>query len=176
MNKILVAVMMALGLTACSNQDDLEAWMEGAARDLKVSIDPIPQMTPYEPAPYDVASLLDPFNSAKIVPAGRRGNRGSGPLEPDYEARELRNNIMERYALESMNMIGVLNLNNQTMAAILVDNLVRQVKLGDYIGVDFGVVTQITDNEVTIKEVVENQNGEWVERINTLKLQVKEGA
>ncbi|MDR0672622.1 MAG: pilus assembly protein PilP [Zoogloeaceae bacterium] len=176
MNKILIAVVMALGLAACSNQDNLEAWMEDSAKDIKVSIDPIPQMTPYEPASYDVASLLDPFNSAKIVPVGRGRRGGGGSLEPDYEARELRNNIMERYSLESMNMIGVLNLNNQTMAAILVDGLVRQVKLGDYIGVDFGVVTQITDNEVTIKEVVEDRNGEWVERINTLKLQVKEGA
>ncbi|MDR3158153.1 MAG: pilus assembly protein PilP [Zoogloeaceae bacterium] len=172
MSKILVGV-MALGLMACSNQDNLEAWMEESTRDIKVSIDPIPQMTPYMPAAYDVASLLDPFNSAKIVPMGR-GHKSAGG--PDFEARELRNNIMERYSLESMNMIGVLNLNNQTMAAILVDNLVRQVKLGDYIGVDFGVVTQITDNEVTIKEVVEDRNGEWVERINTLKLQVKEGA
>lgn len=172
MNKILVVV-MALGLAACSNQDNLEAWMEESTRDLKASIDPIPQMTPYEPAPYDVVSLLDPFNSAKIVPVGR-GRSGAGG--PDFKERELRNNIMERYSLESMNMIGVLNLNNQIMAAILVDGLVRQVKLGDYIGVDFGVVTQITDNEVTIKEVVEDRNGEWVERINTLKLQVKEGA
>jgi type IV pilus assembly protein PilP len=175
MNKILVAV-MALALAACSNQDDLPAWMDEVSRDIKVSIDPIPQVTPYEAATYDVASLLDPFNSAKIVPVGKGRGGKSGPLEPDYEARELRNNIMERYSLESMNMIGILNLNNQTMAAILVDNLVRQVKVGDYIGVDFGVVTQITDNEVTIKEVVEDRNGEWVERINTLKLQVKEGA
>jgi type IV pilus assembly protein PilP len=175
MNKILVAV-MALALAACSNQDDLSAWMEEATKDIKVSIDPIPQITPYEPAAYEVVSLLDPFNSAKIVPVGRGRTGSRGPLEPDYEARELRNNIMERYSLESMNMIGVLNLNNQTMAAILVDGLVRQVKIGDYIGVDFGVITQITDNEVTIKEVVEDRNGEWVERINTLKLQVKEGA
>lgn len=175
MNKIFIAV-AALGLAACSNQDNLEAWMEESTRDIKVSIDPIPQMTPYEPVTYDVASLLDPFNNAKIVPVGRGRPRTGGSLEPDYEARELRNNIMERYSLESMNMIGVLNLNNQIMAAILVDGLVRQVKLGDYIGVDFGVVTQITDNEVTIKEVVEDRNDEWVERINTLKLQVKEGA
>jgi type IV pilus assembly protein PilP len=174
MNKILIAV-MALGLTACSNQDDLVGWMSESTKDIKVSIDPIPQVEPYKSVSYDVASLLDPFNSAKIVPVGR-GRRTGNPLEPDYKEREQRNNIMERYALESMNMIGVLNLNNQIMAAILVDGLVRQVKLGDYIGVDFGVVTQITDNEITIKEVVEDPNGDWVERINTLKLQVKEGA
>ena len=38
-------------------------------------------------------------------------------------------------------------------------------------GQDFGVVTNISDNEVKLKELVEDVHGDWVERISTLTLQ-----
>ncbi len=88
----------------------------------------------------------------------------------------MRNSIMEKYPLESMRMIGFMNINKQPMAAIQVDQLVKQVKVGDYIGLDFGVITKITEQEIEIREVVEDSSGDWSERMNTLQLQAKEGS
>lgn len=73
MNKIL-AVLMSLSLLACSggDHDDLRQWMAEASEGLKGRIPDLPQVKPYEPAPYDVGNLLDPFKPGKIGPDQRR--------------------------------------------------------------------------------------------------------
>ena len=52
------------------------------------------------------------------------------------------------------------------------DNGVQQVKIGNFVGQNYGMVTKITDNEVTLKEIVQDDlSGDWVERTSTLTLQ-----
>ena len=38
-----------------------------------------------------------------------------------------------------------------------------RVKAGNYIGQNFGLITEITETEVKLKEIVEDSNGDWVE-------------
>ncbi len=167
-------------LAGCGGADheELQQWMQDSAKDMRGRIDPLPEIKPYEATPYLVEALLDPFNAAKIEPEGkgRRGAGKEGALQPDFEAREMRNSVMEKYPLESMHMIGFMNINKNPMAAVQVDQLVKQVKVGDYIGLDFGVITKITEQEIEIREVVEDSSGDWSERMNTLQLQAKEGS
>ncbi|GHT92200.1 hypothetical protein AGMMS49545_09390 [Betaproteobacteria bacterium] len=176
MNKICI-VLVALLVAACSNQGNIQNWMDEETSKMRPSVPPLPQVKPYEAVPYEVASALDPFNSSKIVPEGKGRHIGKGgDLEPDFEARNDRNNILEKVPLESVQLIGVMNLNNTIMAAVQVESLqlIKQVKVGDWIGVDFGVITQIKEQEIVIKEVIEDPSGEWVERVNALQLLVKE--
>ncbi|MGB4467223.1 MAG: pilus assembly protein PilP [Azovibrio sp.] len=172
------AITLTLLLAGCGGgeHEDLQTWMAEASKDLRGKIPPLPQIKPYEPVPYTVENMVDPFSSSKIEPE-KRGRRGAGQgsrFEPDFEAREARNSVMEKYPIESMKMIGFMNINNTPMAAIQVDQLVKQVKVGDYIGLDFGVVVKITDQAVEIKEVVEDSTGDWSERMNMLQLQAQE--
>jgi type IV pilus assembly protein PilP len=175
MNKICI-VFITLLATACGGQENIQNWMDEQTKNMHPKVDAIPQAKPYEPVSYEVASLLDPFNSSKIVPDKRERTGPRGEFEPDFDARDLRNNILEKVPLESIKLIGVMNLNNQVMAAVQVDQLqlIKQVKVGDWLGTDFGKVTQIKEQEIVIKEVIEEPSGDWVERINTLQLQVKE--
>jgi type IV pilus assembly protein PilP len=168
---------MLLALAGCGGDahEDLQEWMREASKDMRGKIPPLPQIKPYEPVPYTAEGKLDPFNPAKIEPEAK-GRHAGGKGGPDFEARELRNNILEKYPLESMHMIGYMNINNKPMAAIQVDQIIKQVKVGDYIGLDFGVITKITENEITIREFVEDSSGDWSERQNTLQLQAKEGS
>ncbi|MDD3482770.1 pilus assembly protein PilP [Azovibrio restrictus] len=178
MKKLSLALfVVALWGCAGAEHEELQQWMNDSAKDMRGRVAPLPEIKPYEAVPYEVDSLLDPFNPAKIEPEGkgRRGTGNSGGLQPDFEAREMRNSIMEKYPLESMHMIGFMNINNKPMAAIQVDQLVKQVKVGDYVGLDFGVITKITEQEIEIREVVEDSSGDWSERMNTLQLQAKEG-
>jgi type IV pilus assembly protein PilP len=176
MNKVSI-VLITLLVAACSGQENIQNWMDEQTKSMHPRVAPLPQVKPYEAVPYEVASSLDPFNSSKIIPEGKGGRKGQGgDLEPDFEARDLRNNILEKVPLESVKLIGVMNLNNQVMGAVQVDSLqlIKQVKVGDWLGIDFGVITQIKEQEIVIKEVIEDPSGEWVERINALQLQVKE--
>lgn len=52
-----------------------------------------------------------------------------------------------------------------------VDNLLYQVKPGNYLGMNFGRVTKISETEVTLREIVQDAVGEWIERVATLALQ-----
>ncbi len=82
---------------------------------------------------------------------------------------------MEKYPLESLKMIGYLNVNRSPMAVIQVADKVKQVRVGEYLGLDFGIVTKITETEVQLRELIEDSAGDWSERNSSLYLQSKEG-
>jgi len=41
------------------------------------------------------------------------------------------------------------------------------------VGQNFGVITGISDTEVTLRELIQDASGDWVERTSTLQLQEK---
>jgi type IV pilus assembly protein PilP len=73
-------------------------------------------------------------------------------------------------------MIGYLNVNKRPLALIQVDDKVKQVKVGEYLGLDFGMVTQVSDSEVKLRELIQDSAGDWSERESSLFLQGKEGS
>jgi type IV pilus assembly protein PilP len=52
-----------------------------------------------------------------------------------------------------------------------VDALLYQVKLGDYLGQNYGRITRIAETEIAMREIVQDAAGEWIERPATLQLQ-----
>ena len=54
-----------------------------------------------------------------------------------------------------------------------VDSLLYQVRPGNYLGQNYGRVTKINETEVTLREIVQDAVGEWIERTATLQLQEK---
>jgi type IV pilus assembly protein PilP len=112
----------------------------------------------------------DPFRSARMEPERRAS---SGALRPDMDRRR---EPLESFPLESMQMVGILMQGRNTHALIKANNVLHQVKVGNYMGQDFGVVTQITENQVTLRELVEDVHGDWVERITPLTLQERQEA
>jgi type IV pilus assembly protein PilP len=177
--KRLTALALCIALGACSSgeHENLRQWIEENSKDLRPNIPKLPEVKPYQPVPYDTQGLLDPFKSNKIEPESKYKQAGKGSMfQPDYDAREMRNSILEKYPLESLKMIGYLNVNKRPLAVVQVDDKVKQVKVGEYIGLDFGMVTQITDSEVKLRELIQDSAGDWSERESSLFLQGKEGS
>ncbi|UCV03934.1 pilus assembly protein PilP [Dechloromonas denitrificans] len=175
---MLVALCGALGACSGGDHEDLKQWMVESTKDMRGSVPKVPEVLPYQPVPYEVEGVLDPFKPNKIEPESKYKQAAGkgGAFQPDFEAREMRNSLLEKYPIESLKMIGYLNINNRPMAAIQVDDKVKQVKVGDYIGLDFGMVTQITDKEVELRELIQDSAGDWSERKSSLYLQSKEGS
>ena len=48
------------------------------------------------------------------------------------------------------------------------DNLLYQVKAGDYLGQNFGKITKIGETDIALREIVQDAAGEWIERTSTL--------
>lgn len=167
-------------LVACSSGDheELRQWMADSGKDMRGNIPKLPEVQPYQAVPYEVEAMLDPFKPGKIEPESKYKQAAGkgGAFQPDFEARELRNSLLEKYPIESLKMIGYLNVNKQPLAVVQVDDKVKQVRVGDYIGLDFGMVTKITDKDIELRELIQDSAGDWSERKSSLFLQSKEGS
>jgi type IV pilus assembly protein PilP len=70
-----------------------------------------------------------------------------------------------------MSMVGSLVKSGQPVALVKVDNLLYQVRPGNYLGQNYGRVTKIAETEITLREIVQDAVGEWIERPAALQLQ-----
>ncbi len=154
-------------LAGCSGgeHEDLRQWMAGAAKDSKVRIPPIPQVAPYSPSRYQPEGALDPFRPAKIVPESNKAGAGK---RPDLHRHK---EELEQYPLESLVFIGVLQRGKDFHAIVKADNTLHRVKAGNYLGQDFGVVTKVSDFEISLRELIQDAGGDWIERTSVLQLQ-----
>jgi type IV pilus assembly protein PilP len=73
--------------------------------------------------------------------------------------------------MEGLKMVGTLRQNNVTYALIKTpDNTLYRVKQGNHMGQNFGVITQITDTEISLKEIIQDSGGDWIEKMSALPL------
>lgn len=70
-----------------------------------------------------------------------------------------------------MSMVGSLNKTGTPTALLKVDNLLYQVRVGNYLGQNYGRITQITETAIQLREIVQDATGDWIERQTTLDLQ-----
>jgi type IV pilus assembly protein PilP len=126
-------------------------------------IEPLPQVKVYEPFTYDAFDLPDPFKPRKLATGG------GGGMQPDLaRPRE----PLEGFPLESLKMVGSLAKGGVNHAVIKTpDNAIYHVKKGNYMGQNFGLITQVTDGEVSLREIIQDTAGDWTARVNTLILQ-----
>lgn len=171
--RAIAVVAACMTLAACSGgeNEDLRQWMDETSKDLKGGIPPLPEVKSYEPVPYDVGNLLDPFKSAKIGPEQKKS--GGGGVQPDLNRHR---EPLESYPLESLKYVGVLTKAKTSYAIVLADGSLYQVRVGNYMGQNFGVITKVSEEEVALKELVQDSAGDWVERESTLLLQGQEAS
>ncbi len=156
----------AIILAGCSGgeQQDIQAWMDEQAKGMRGVVKTLPEIKPFPAAEYVGATVDDPFRKGRME-VEKHANTA---LRPDLDRRK---EPLESYPLESLRMVGVLSQGKSIHALVLADKSLHQVKVGNYVGQNFGVVTFIGDGELTLKEIVEDMSGDWVERISTLTLQ-----
>lgn len=161
----LAILVTALGLTGCGggDMDDLRTFVADAGKDMQGKIEPLPEVKPYEPFSYNAFDLPDPFKPRKLA------SKGGGGMQPDLTRPK---EPLEAFSLETLKMVGVVSKKGVINAVIKTpDNAVYHVHKGNYVGQNFGLVTQIGDTDVTLRETVQDSAGDWSERTSTLNLQ-----
>lgn len=159
-------------LAGCSSdQDELRAWMDQQRREVRPSVKPLEAPKKFNPEPYTASGEVDPFSPQKLAVALKQEARQPNSLL----AAELnrRKQPLEAYPLDSMSMVGSVSKQGVPYALLRVDSLLYQVKAGDYIGQNFGKITKITETDLSLREIVQDAAGEWIERTSTLQLQEK---
>lgn len=162
----LLIMLFCLLLTACSNEgDDLDQFIREAGKDMRVKIPPLPEVKPYVPFEYNADDMLnDPFRPRKAQANGTSG------IQPDMNRPK---QPLEAYPLESLKFVGSISREKLNYALIKTpDNSIHQLKVGNYAGQNFGIVTEITESGVMLKEIVQDDlTGDWLERPASIMLQ-----
>ena len=164
--RALLAIAIAASLAGCGGEShqDLRAWMAEQGKGTRGKLDPVPQIKPYEPFAYNAFDMPDPFKPRKIEPA-----KGGSKLAPDLARRR---EPLESFPLESLTMVGTLEKDRAVYALIRTpEKDVYQVRAGNHMGQDFGVITGITETEIKLRELVQDGAGDWTERTSSLQLQ-----
>lgn len=160
-------ILLCLVLTACQGGkgDDLDKFIEESGKTMRPKVDPLPEVKPYVPLEYNAdGSLVNPFRARKAI------SEGAGKLQPNMDRpRE----PLEAYPLESLKFVGSIEKSQLRYALIKTpDNSIQQVKVGNYLGQNFGMVVEINESGVMLKEIVQDDlSGDWIERSAGVELQ-----
>jgi type IV pilus assembly protein PilP len=168
--KVAAAIAGLMLLAACGGEEQGELKQELAAmtKDLRGRVDPLPQVKSYEPVPYKGESMVDPFVPSRIVVAQAAiGGGGGGGVQPDLNRPK---EPLEAFPLEALQMVGTLSQNRDMYALVRAGANLFRVKKGNYMGQNFGVITGIEEGQISLKEVVQDSGGDWVERSTAVQM------
>jgi type IV pilus assembly protein PilP len=163
-------LLAALALAGCgAEQEELQQWMDQQRREVKPNVSPLIPPKKFDPQVYTQEAAVEPFSRQKLTVALKQEARQpSSILAAELNRRK---EPLESYPLDSMGMVGSVNKLGQPFALLRVDNLLYQVKVGDYIGQNYGRITKIAETEILVREIVQDAAGEWIERPASLQLQ-----
>ena len=160
----LLAASALLALAGCGGEtQELQDWMDQQRREVRPSVQPLAAPKKFDPVPYANAQQVDPFSQQK-----QEARQPNSMLAAEMNRRK---EPLESFPLDSMSMVGSVARAGKPVALLRVDNLLYQVKTGDYLGQNYGRIIRITETDVALREVVQDAAGEWIERTANLQLQ-----
>ncbi len=164
---VVIGCVAALSAGCTVGDDELQAWMDESRRNTPVSITKVAEPKVFSPFRYPATTEVDPFNAAKLK-VGIESPTRSGPKGPDLgRLRE----PLESYSLDAFKMVGNMKQGEVVVGLLKSDSAVHQVRVGNYIGQNFGRIVAISESEVAVRESVQDAAGDWVERDTALRLQ-----
>jgi len=171
------SVVASIGLlSACglSDEGEIQQWMAEQRQAMKPTAQKVEEPKEFAPYAYEPHGQVDPFDPQKIlmVVARQREERGSASaIKPDLERRR---EVLEGFPLDQIRMVGMMRQGGNNVALLETNGATHMVRIGNYAGQNFGLVTRISETEVVLKEIYQDAAGEWVERPQKLELQVSQ--
>lgn len=166
-------VVGALTLSACGSSDqELESWMTDQRNRSRPKIERLAEPTKFSPQAYAQEGLVEPFSNQKLAQALKRDSNqstaNSALIAPELARRK---EPLEASPLDAVAMVGSLTKAGQPVALVRVDNLLYQVRVGNHLGQNYGRITKVSETGLSLREIVQDAAGEWIERTATLQLQ-----
>jgi type IV pilus assembly protein PilP len=163
--RVVYFALVSMLLAGCGGEEfqDLRDFVRDSGKDMRGKIEPPPEVKPYEPFAYNnEKNLPDPFKPRK------QESQPGGINQPD---RDRPREALEEFPLEALKMVGYLYQNKVGYAVIRApDGKLHRVKAGNHMGLNFGLIKEVNDTGVIIKEMVQDSTGDWTERISSLQL------
>jgi len=169
-----VGLTLLVLLSACgvAPEDELEQWMALQRSEIHPKVTPIAEPKLFQPENYAQAGEVEPFSNQKLTQALKKDASqaaSNGALIAPELAR--RKEPLEDFPVDSMAMVGSMVKAGVPVALVTVGKLLYQVRLGEHLGLNYGRITKISETEVSVREIVQDAAGEWIERTASLQLQ-----
>jgi len=159
--KGLLLAIAAAGLVACGgDMDDLDSYINEVKARPGGRIQPLPEITPYEVFTYvaDAQGLRSPF--VPDTPQASGPAAGGASPDPDRPAE-----FLESFPLDTLRMVGTLDINETVYGLVQTsDGLIHRVVPGNYMGQNDGRITNITESEIVLVEIISDGIGGYIER------------
>ena len=167
-----LAALAALALAGCAgDMADLESFVRDTKQTVKGSVAPLPQFEPYKNFVYDQADLRDPFLAQQDLQIeSDEPDLVAQPngLSPD---RTRRKEPLEAFPLDTLKMVGILEQDQNIWGLVRApDGTIHRVLAGNHIGQNYGEITRINEERISIYEIVPDGLGGWLEREASLIL------
>lgn len=169
-----MVALVGIWLVGCgaSGEDELRQWMTEQRNQVRPKVTPLTEPKQFVPQAYTQEGTIDPFSQQKLAQALKRESTqttaNAGLVAPELARRK---EPLESYPLDVMTMVGSLRREGAPVALVRIDNLLHQVRVGSYLGLNYGKVTKIDETEVSLREIVQDGGGDWIERTASLLLQ-----
>ena len=163
----LVLSLLVVGMTACGgDNDDLDQYINEIKARPGGRIEPLPEVTPYEIFTYvaDAENVRSPF--LPDVPQAAAG-AGVGLRPDEGRSRE----FLEDFPLDSLRMVGTLDMGQTVYGLVQTsDGLIHRVVPGNYMGQNDGRITEISESEIEMVEIISDGIGGYIERDAAISL------
>ena len=145
--------------------NDLEQYVSKVKARPAGEVEPIPELRPYRGFTYP-NHTKDPFDGSifkpKNTPVFEQGVVIDKTRVPEF---------LESFPLDSFAMVGTVNKSGILWGLIKIpDGTIHRVKVGDYMGQNYGKITSIKEDKITLKEIVSNGLGGYKEHDNSIGL------
>jgi type IV pilus assembly protein PilP len=169
-----LAVLPLMMLVSCtaSSEDELRQWMATQKSQTFPKVERISEPKQFKPETYTQLTEVEPFSVSKLTLALRKdasqASSNGALLAPELARRK---EPLEEFPLDAMALVGSMVRAGKPVALVTVGKLLYQVHPGDHLGQNYGLITKIAETEVTLREIVQDAAGEWIERAASLQLQ-----
>jgi type IV pilus assembly protein PilP len=164
---------LASGCIWVEDTADLRSYVQQTQAKPPGKIKPLPEFKSYEAFIYQGASLRDPFQPLiELVVEEDLGPVSS--LKPDTERPKT---YLESFSVDGLSMVGTItSLDGGSLWALLKDpkGEIHRVSNGDFIGLDYGQVQEVSELGLELVEIIENGRGGWMKRPRVIALPEKE--
>lgn len=168
--KLILISLLGLLLSSCSsNTDDLTSWVARIKAQPAGRIDPMPEVQEYKPHDYSSAHLKSPFSDLEPELESQLQALHDGcdeSIQPDVSRRK---EELERYSLDSMEMVGMVEQPGKKWGLLRLTagpsaGSVPHVQIGDYLGINHGRIVAINEQQIEVTTLVPDSKGCWEER------------
>jgi len=167
----LPAAIVAIAGCTASNEVEIQQWMTEVRQSMKPTTQAVPEPKEFAPFVYEARTQVDPFDPQKVVMAVARQQQArvsASAIKPDLDRRR---ETLEGFPLDQVRMVGMMRQSGTNVALLETNGATHLVRVGNYVGQNFGLITRISESELQLKEIVQDAAGEWVERPAKLELQ-----